>query len=137
MSNQPAYKILLADDDPGVSKTLAMVLTSAGYDVSTARHAMDAIFHLHASVPDLILYELNLPTAPGYDLLSVIRSRYPQISLIGMSSSPLMDGSVPDGVIADGIYIKGQSHPEELLNQVAALLQTSSRRATKHQTNGR
>lgn len=134
MPTHPAYKILLADGDPGVSQTLAMVLASAGYDVSTARHAMDAIFHLHASVPDVIVYELNLPTAPGYDLLSVIRSRYPQISVIGMSSSPLF---VPDGVFADGIYIKGQSQPEELLNQVAALIQTSASRAVQHQTSGR
>ena len=137
MQNHPAHKILLADDDPGVSKTLAMVLASAGYDVSTARHAIDAIFNLHASVPDLIMYELNLPTAPGYDLLSVIRSRYPQISVIGMSSSPMMDGSVPDGVCADRIYIKGQSHPEELLNQVAALLQTFAQHADESRKNGR
>lgn len=137
MPNQPAYKILLADDDPGVSKTLAMVLASAGYEVSTATHAIDAIFHVKAGVPDVILYELNLPTAPGYDFLSVIRSRFPQISVIGMSSSPLLDGSVPDGVFADGMYIKGQSHPEELLNKVAALLQTSANGATQHQTKGR
>ena len=136
ISNQTAYKILLADDDPGVSRTLAMVLASAGYDVSIARHAIDAIFHLHASVPDLIIYELNLPAPPGYDLLSVIRSRYPQISIIGMSSSPMMDGSVPDGASADAMYIKGQSHPEELLDQVAVLIQTSAARAVERQKDG-
>ncbi|MGE5322533.1 MAG: response regulator [Actinomycetota bacterium] len=137
MSNQPVYKILLADDDPGVSKTLAMVLASAGYEVSTAAHAIDAIFHVQASLPDVILYELNLPTAPGYDFLSVIRSRYPQISIIGMGSSPMLDASVPDGVLADAFYVKGQSGPEELLSQVTALIQTSATRAAKRQTNGR
>lgn len=137
MPNQPAHKILLADDDPGVSKTLAMVLASAGYEVSTANHAIDAIFHVQAGVPDVILYELNLPTAPGYDFLSVIRSRYPHVSVIGMSSSPMLDGSVPNGVCADAIYMKGQSHPEELLNQVAALLQTSAHQADESRKNGR
>lgn len=136
MPNQPAHKILLADDDPGVSKTLAMVLASAGYDVATAMHAIDAIFHLQASVPDLVLYELNLPAPSGYDLLSVIRSRYPHVCVIGMSSSPALDGSVPNGVFADAMYMKGQSHPDELLHQVAALIQTSAQRADERRKNG-
>lgn len=134
---RPAHKILLADDDPGVCQTLAMVLTSAGYDVSTAEHGIDAIFLLQTTVPDLIIYELNLPNVPGYDFLAVVRARYPRISVIAMSSSPISDDRVPDGVFADGMYSKGQSHPEHLLEKVGQLLQDADTRAKEHQKNSR
>ncbi len=137
MSKQAPHKILLADDDPGVCQTLAMVLTSAGYDVTTAEHGIDAIFLLQTNVPDLIIYELNLPNVPGYDFLAVVRARYPKIGVIAMSSSPALDEKVPEGVFADAMYIKGQGHPEDLLERVAQLLQTRETRAKEHQKNSR
>jgi DNA-binding response OmpR family regulator len=133
----PSHKILLADDDPGVCQTLAMVLTSAGYDVSTAEHGIDAIFLLQTTVPDLIIFELNLPNVPGYDFLAVVRARYPRISVIAMSSCPALDGRVPEGVFADSMYIKGQSRPEDLLERVSQLLQSREARAQEHQKNSR
>ena len=136
MLDGPRYKILLADDDPGVRQTLEMVLASAGYDVSTAEHGIDAIFLLQKSIPDLVIYDLNMPEVPGYDLLAVIRIRFPQVGVIAMSSAYSQKGNLPDSVFADAVYIKGQSKPEELLDEVAELLKTADARRIEHQQNG-
>jgi DNA-binding response OmpR family regulator len=60
MLRQPFPNILLADEDPGVRKSLEMVLTWAGYRVSTAEHTIDAILALQEIVPDLIIFDLDL-----------------------------------------------------------------------------
>lgn len=132
MQNHPAHKILLADDDPGVSKSLEMVLISAGYDVSTAAHDIDAILLLQKTIPDVLIYELNLPHVPGYNFLTVVRKRLPQVGVIAISSSWNAGGSVPDGVLADGFYAKGQSGPEKLLGMIGDLIRTSAARTRAH-----
>lgn len=137
MSSNTGYRILLADDDPCVCQTLAMVLTSAGYEVSTAEHGIDAIFLLQQRVPDVVIYELNLPRVPGYDFLAVIRSRFPHVGVIALSSSLTHDDDVPSGVFADAIYIKGQNQPEKLLETVRQLLSRSSEMATEHRKSSR
>ncbi|MGE5323897.1 MAG: response regulator, partial [Actinomycetota bacterium] len=75
MLNQTAFNLLLADGEPAVRDELVLVLTAAGYGVSTAEHGIDVIVHLQKEIPDIVLYALDLPRVPGYDLLQVIRHR--------------------------------------------------------------
>jgi len=132
MLNQAAIKLLLADDEPAVRDRLALVLTSAGYDVSAAEHGIDVIVHLLKEIPDIVLYALNLPHVPGYDLLQVIRHRHPEVGVIALARSEA-DGAGPEILLADYIYIKGQTTPEVLLKRVAELIENSSANAVKHQ----
>ena len=127
-------RILLADEDPGVRRTLALVLTWAGYRVSTAEHTVDAILLLQRIVPDLIIFDLDLDHVPGYDFLSMVRRRLPQISVIATTiSTSTAEDCAHDGLLADAIYVKGLSRTETLLESVASLLRTSGSRALEHQ----
>ncbi|HET6934944.1 MAG TPA: response regulator [Candidatus Angelobacter sp.] len=127
-------RILLADEDPGVRRTLALVLTWAGYRVSTAEHTVDAILLLQKIVPDLIIFDLDLDHVPGYDFLSMVRRRLPQVSVIATTiSTTTADACAQDGLLADAIYVKGLSRTETLLESVASLLRTSGSRALEHQ----
>jgi DNA-binding NtrC family response regulator len=134
MSNQPAPTILLADEDAGVRKSLGMVLTWAGYRVSTASHTIDAILLLHTVVPDVIIFNLDLAPVPGYDFLAVVRHRLPQVAVIATSIVG-ESGVVPEGVLADALYIKGASTTETMLDIVAELLRTGERRRLEHLAN--
>jgi CheY-like chemotaxis protein len=44
-------QILLVDDEASVRNTLAMLLTSAGYDVATANDGFEALLHLETGTP--------------------------------------------------------------------------------------
>jgi DNA-binding response OmpR family regulator len=126
--------IFLADEDPGVRRTLALVLTWAGYRVSTAEHTMDAILMLQRIVPDLIIFDLDLDHVPGYDFLSMVRRRLPQVSVIATTvSTSMAEACAQDGLLADAIYVKGLSRTEMLLESVASLLRTADGRALEHQ----
>jgi len=100
-----------------------MLLTSAGYDVATAGNGFDALLHLKRALPDLIISDLNMPQMSGFEFLSVVRRRFPEIGVVAMSGA-FQDGSdVPGGVIADSFYAKGRSHPEDLFRTVAELME--------------
>jgi CheY-like chemotaxis protein len=131
MPNHSRYQILLVDDDEGVRNTLAMLLTSAGYDVAAANDGFEALLHLKRALPGMIISDLNMPRMSGFEFLSVARRRFPEILVIAMSGAYQEGSAVPGGVIADGFYPKG-SHPEALFATVADLIKTAPVRQAAH-----
>ena len=85
MSSPSRHPILVVDDEPSIRESLALLLASAGYDVSTSQDGFAALMQLKRTLPDLIVSDLNMPQMSGYELLSVIRRRFPQIVTIAMS----------------------------------------------------
>jgi len=132
MSNLSQYKILVVDDDDSVRNTLSLVLRSAGYDVTTAIHGFDALLQMKRVVPSIVISDLNMPQMSGFEFLSVVRRRFPEISVIAMSGAYHSSDAVPGGVIADAFYSKGHSNPEALLFTVAELIRTSAAHAVSH-----
>src|SRR5512146_2055868 len=133
MTNSGKAHILVVDDEPRVRESLAGLLDAAGYDVSTAEHGFDALLQLRsAPPPDVIISDLNMPQMSGFELLSVVRRRFPNISVIAVSGAYESGDCVPGGVIADAFYAKGQHHPEDLLRAVAELIRTAEARAMSH-----
>ena len=131
MSNPAKPLLLLVDDEPSIRESLATVLLSSGYDVSTATGGFDALLCLKGVVPEVIISDLNMPHMSGFEFLSIVRRRFPQISVVAMSGAYTV-GAVPSGVIADAFYAKGQEQPEKLLNIVTDLLRTSALQANSH-----
>jgi CheY-like chemotaxis protein len=116
------------DDDESIREILAMLFGSNGYQVSTAKDGFDALLQLRKISPDLIISDLNMPNMSGFELLSVLRRRFPQIPVVAISGAYGCGEAVPGGVIADGFYAKGQHHPEALLATVADLIRASAHR---------
>jgi hypothetical protein len=73
-----------------------------------------------------------MPQMSGFEFLSVLRRRFPEVLVIAVSGAYGSGDCVPGGVIADAFYAKGQHHPEELLRTVAELLRTRAERAMNH-----
>ena len=132
MSDTSKHLILLVDDEPVVRDSLARLLSAAGYDVSTADHGFDALLQLRRVIPDVIISDLNMPQMSGFEFLSVVRRRFPEIPVIAISGAYESGDRVPGGVIADAFYAKGGHHPGELLRSVAELIRTTAARAMSH-----
>src|ERR1035438_6079440 len=78
------HRILVVDDEPSIREGIAMLLASHGYNVSTAEHGFDALLQLRSVNPELIVSDLNMPQMSGFDLLSVLGRRFPEILVIAM-----------------------------------------------------
>jgi CheY-like chemotaxis protein len=132
MSKPSKRQVLVVDDDESVRNSVGMLLTAAGYGVSTARHGFDALLQLRRSQPDLIISDLNMPEMSGFEFLSVVRRRFPEIPVVAMSGAYECGANVPGGVIADGFYAKGHTEPQELYDTVSALIRSATERAHAH-----
>ena len=114
------HSILIVDDDQAVRETLESLLVHEGYTVLTADHGLNALQHLNISVPELIISDLYMPLMSGFDLLPIVRNRFPHISIIATSGAFAGD-QVPAGVTADLFYPKGSSM-KLLLGMISNLL---------------
>ena len=114
-------RILVVEDDATVRLTISALLREQGYDVSVAIDGFDALLQLEQNIPDLILSDLNMPQMSGFELLSVVRRRFPEI-LVVASSGAYVAGGVPNGVIADAFYAKGDEDASQLLEIIAGLI---------------
>jgi CheY-like chemotaxis protein len=69
-------RILLVEDHPDTARILARLLQQAGYEVRTAGSAAAAL-HLAATEPfDVVVSDIGLPDASGYELMEQIRDRH-------------------------------------------------------------
>src|ERR1035441_7621567 len=100
--------LLIVDDEPTIRESLSLVLTEIGYSVRSAEDGFSALREIRNEVPELLLSDLNMPGMSGFELLSVIRRRFPAIRTIAMSGSFTGD-EVPSGVAADAYFQKGSS----------------------------
>ena len=133
MSAPSKHEILVVDDDEAVRDSLGLLLQSSGYDVSMAMNGFDALLQLKRSLPTVLLSDLNMPQMSGFEFLSVVRRRFPQISVIAMSGAYESGDAVPGGVIADAFYSKGNGDPQTLLQTVAEMIRTSAAHAKDHE----
>jgi CheY-like chemotaxis protein len=132
MLSPAKLQIMVVEDDASIRESLALVLESAGYETVTAINGFDALLQLKRRLPAIVLSDLNMPQMSGFEFLSVVRRRFPQISVIAMSGAYHSGEAVPGGVIADAFYPKGYGTPEMLLRIVADLVQTFAAHAVDH-----
>lgn len=120
------YRILVVDDEPSIRSISELLLVKKGYEVRTAGDGFEALVKLRRALPDVIISDLTMPNMSGFELLSVVRRRFPQIPIIVISAA--YAGLAPGSVIADAFFYKGEYEPEELFTKIADLLERSPMR---------
>jgi PAS domain S-box-containing protein len=69
-------RLLLVEDHTDTAKTLARLLRKDGYHVQTA-HSVTAALELASATPfDLLVSDIGLPDATGYELMHQLKARY-------------------------------------------------------------
>jgi CheY-like chemotaxis protein len=123
MPRQFDYRMLIVDDDGVFCEIADELFSSLGYTVRCADDGFEALAMMKQALPDIIISDLNLPKMSGFELLSIIRRRFPQIPVIAMSGE-YMGTDMPIGVIADAYLQKGGEHsPEVLVAKIRELLE--------------
>jgi len=80
----PPKKILLADDDPYISRAYSFALGKAGFEVIKAVNGKEVLAQAIATTPDLILLDQIMPEMDGFETLQALKSdpRLAQIPVI-------------------------------------------------------
>src|SRR5262249_50305150 len=68
-------RILIVDDHPDVTRSLARLLRLSGHEVRTALDGPTALGELSSYSPEIVLLDIGLPGMDGYELAQSIRKR--------------------------------------------------------------
>jgi len=99
-------RLLIVDDEPSIRMAMSHALAEIGYSVRTAADGFAALAEMQQGIPDVLVSDLNMPGMSGFELLLVVRHRFPAIRVIAMSGA-FSGNEAPSGVAADAFYEKG------------------------------
>jgi CheY-like chemotaxis protein len=116
------YRILVVDDDVNIGATAKAILESQGYEVLCALDGFEGLSALKQSPPDVIISDLQMPNMSGFEFLSIVRKRFPSISTIAISGA-FSGRDVPESVLADAFFEKGQYSIAELFQKIIELIE--------------
>jgi DNA-binding NtrC family response regulator len=122
--------ILIVDDEEPIRTSLAQILSRLGHGVRSASDGFSALCEMRLGVPEILLSDLNMPGMSGFELLSVVRRRFPAAQVVAMSGAFPGD-AVPAGVAADAFYEKG-TNVGLLLEILQRLIQAERQPPTRH-----
>ena len=114
-------RILIAEDDELILKTVEHKLVKEGYDVIVTRNGKDAIEQIKETEVDLIITDIMMPFASGTEILSAVRSlgqKTPVIMLSSMGQEEVVLNAFDLG--ASDFMVKPFS-PSELLLRIKRL----------------
>ena len=90
----PKERILVVDDDQIILESLTEFLRLEGYDAVGAASFNEALVALEQHRYHLVLTDVNMPEADGFELLRVIRDRYPDIVTIMITGYGTIESAV-------------------------------------------
>ncbi|HTI52230.1 MAG TPA: sigma-54 dependent transcriptional regulator [Planctomycetaceae bacterium] len=86
--------LLLVDDDTFILEAMAEYLRSAGHRVETARSCKDACARIGEYRFDVVLCDVNLPDADGFQVLEYTRQRSPEAAVILLTGFGTIENAV-------------------------------------------
>ena len=124
MENRPL--VLVADDQPEITKLVAMSLESEGFRVLTAFDGPSALAQLSDANPDVLLLDIMMPGMSGIDVLREVRDHHPvPVILLSARSSA---ASVTEGLnLGADDYVTKPFHPSELGARIRAVMRRTRR----------
>ena len=122
--------ILVVDDDPGVLKMMANVLSLTGHQARTAASGVEALKLLGirpedeaVELPDLILLDIMMPKCDGYTVAKLLRDnpRTRAIPILVVSALAELSKLFTATVQVEG-FLNKPFAPDELLAAVSGVL---------------
>jgi DNA-binding NtrC family response regulator len=114
-------RILLIEDEKILRVSLDKSLTKAGYIVSTCEDGSEALSNLAENKYDIVLTDIRLPNADGFEILNFISTNHPKTKVIMMTAFGSIEAAV-DALKQGAVdYITKPFTKEELLHRLAKI----------------
>jgi DNA-binding response OmpR family regulator len=117
--------VLVVEDESSIASFVALYLKNAGYQVSTAATGSDALSHVAASPPSLVILDLMLPDIDGIEVCRRIRKSSDLPILMLTARDEDVDKIIGLEVGADD-YLTKPFNPRELVARVKSILRRAA-----------
>ena len=120
-------KILLVDDEEGFLSVIKEALEIRGFDIVTAKSAIEAGLELSSKKPDLILMDIKMPGIDGLQACAAIKKNpdtaaIPLIIISAISDESEIKKAYKTGVVE---YFVKPVDIEKLVNRINEILKAS------------
>jgi len=121
-------RVLVVDDEADIVALVAYHLVKAGYRVSTASSGPDAIAAARQERPALVVLDLMLPGASGYDVLEQLRTQSAtrEIAVLMLTARREEQDRIRGLSLGADDYLTKPFSPQELVLRVGAILRRMS-----------
>ncbi len=118
-------KILIVDDDTNISELISLYLNKEGYDTKEVADGKVALQVFESYKPDLVLLDIMLPGADGYDVCKEIRKKNRTPIIMLTAKGEVFDKVLGLELGADDYMVK-PFDPKELIARVKAVLRRNT-----------
>src|SRR6266699_681894 len=124
---EPAAKILVADDDQSLVRTLTWILKENGYEVIVAPSGEGLMGKLEEERPNLLLLDIMMPKVDGLQLLAKMKAdeRFRDVPVLMISSMPPEEATVKSLGLGAADFIAKPFRVRELLARVRAHIRSA------------
>ncbi|PSM45018.1 DNA-binding response regulator [Streptomyces dioscori] len=118
-------RVLVIDDDPGIRRLLISALGFAGFEVDVAGDLTEALEQVARTPPDVIVLDVMLPGADGFEILQLLRDRGIGVPVLFLTARDAIEDRVR------GLRLGGDDYVTKPFSvvEVGARLQALLRRA--------
>jgi len=115
-------KLLIIDDNPGITDMLELVLPPEGFDVTAVNSGPDGIQATQQLNPDVVVLDLMMPGVDGWQVCKEIRT-FSQVPILILSA--VVDSDEVKRAIAEGAndYLVKPARLDELVTHVKKLIE--------------
>jgi DNA-binding response OmpR family regulator len=116
-------KILVAEDEPILIRTIEMRLKRDGHEIWLAEDGQQALEKLQDGTPDLVITDIMMPYASGLEIIAAVRAKpWPKVPVIILSAMGQEDVVLEAFQLGADDYITKPFSPNELSVRVRRLL---------------
>jgi len=121
-NNDKTIKILLADDHKIVREGIANILKEhPGFMVvAQAENGMEAVEKAEIFLPDVIVMDINMPKMNGIEATRLIKVKFPQIHIIGLSLQDENDVAESMKKAGAATLLNKAGDPQDLVQAIVA-----------------
>src|SRR5664280_1881925 len=121
----PQSKILLIEDNPGITAALKKELQAEGYQVITAARGDEGLARAKEHPCDVVLTDLKMPGLSGLDLVAQLHAAKPKLPIIMMTAFGTTETAIEATKLGAYDYLLKPFDMGELLDLVAKAVASS------------
>ena len=119
--------VLIIDDDPAILRLLQFQLNAFGFEVILSESGLQAIELMKRKQIRLVVTDMRMPVADGYDVISEIRELYPETPIV-LTTAHEVNGRVKEALRFESVVLVRKPFTEEEFKQAVQEAVTPSLR---------
>jgi len=122
--NENLHQVLVVDDEEDILNLIKTILSTQGYEVTTAQSGQEALEKLREKIPHLIILDVLMPEMDGYEVCRIIRKNpvYKHIPIIILTAKSNIEEEIEGWRLGIDEYKVKPFDPEELLAIVDTII---------------